>query len=81
MAGLDGQTAAELSHEGGKIALLGLVASGLGIAIVSESMRVLGRRGVVYREIHDFPLRAALVELSRAEPSPRARLWLEVETP
>lgn len=54
-----------------KIALLGLVATGVGAAIVSESMRVLGREGVVYRPIVDLAVRVPLVAIHGPAPSPR----------
>jgi DNA-binding transcriptional LysR family regulator len=55
-----------------RIALLGLVAAGLGISVVSASMMRIPRDGVVFRELADFRLRAQLVALSFARPSPRA---------
>lgn len=60
----------------GKIALLGLVAAGVGLAIVSESMRALGREGVVYRPIVDLAVRVPLVVLHRPAPSPRVTALL-----
>lgn len=59
-----------------KIALLGLVAAGVGLAIVSESMQRLARDGVVYRPIADLKLRVPLVALLGASPSPRVKALL-----
>ena len=61
-----------------KVALLGLVASGVGAAFVSASMRRLGRHGVVYRDIVDLTLRVPLVGLLGKAPSPRALALLGV---
>jgi DNA-binding transcriptional LysR family regulator len=61
-----------------KVALLGLVAAGVGTAIVSASMRRLARQGVVYRDISDLTLRVPLVGLVGPSPSPRARAWLGI---
>jgi DNA-binding transcriptional LysR family regulator len=55
-----------------KVALLGLVASGLGIAIVSASMRQLSRPGVVFRDIQGFDVRVPLVGLIPHGASARA---------
>ena len=59
-----------------KIALLGLVAAGIGLALVSASMRRLARDGVVYREIADLGVRVPLVALLQERPSPRAAALL-----
>jgi len=56
-----------------KIALLGLVAAGVGASLVSESMRCLGRRGVVFRPIVGLSLALPLVLLTPRTPSPRAQ--------
>src|SRR4051812_24085396 len=56
-----------------KIAMLGLVAAGVGLAIVSQSMRRLARQGVVYRPISDLKVEVPLVALTAITPSPRAR--------
>jgi DNA-binding transcriptional LysR family regulator len=61
-----------------KIALLGLVAAGVGAAFVSASMRKLARHGVVYRDVTDLTVRIALVGLLGPDPSPRARALLGV---
>lgn len=55
-----------------KIALLGLVAAGLGISLVSASMMRLGRDGVAFREISDLAVRVPLVGLLGPKPSTRA---------
>ena len=52
--------------------MLGLVASGEGVAIVSSSMVRLGRHGVVFRELRGLSLQLPLVSLARPRPSPRA---------
>jgi DNA-binding transcriptional LysR family regulator len=61
-----------------KVALLGLVAAGVGAAIVSASMRKLARHGVVYRDIVDLTLRVPLVGLVAPAASPRARALLDL---
>jgi DNA-binding transcriptional LysR family regulator len=61
-----------------KVALLGLVAAGIGAAIVSASMRRLARHGVLYRDIADLTVRLPLVGLLAASPSPRALAFLDV---
>lgn len=63
-------------HTDSKLALLGLVAAGLGFGIVSESMRTLARDGVVYRAIADLPLAVPLVALLPRAPSPRAQRFV-----
>jgi DNA-binding transcriptional LysR family regulator len=60
-----------------KIGLLGLVAAGLGLALVSESMATWRRTGVRYRELRGLPLRLTLSVLSTTRPSPRAQAFLE----
>lgn len=60
-----------------KLALLGLVAAGLGLSVVSESMQHLARRGVVYRAIFDLRLRVPLVLLAPENVSARAATWLQ----
>jgi DNA-binding transcriptional LysR family regulator len=55
-----------------KVALLGLVASGLGIAIVSASMKQLSRAGVVFRDIEGLNVRVPLVGLIPEGASTRA---------
>lgn len=55
-----------------KLALLGLIAAGVGSSPVSASMRHLGRRGVVYRALTGLRVRLPLVALTSPEPSARA---------
>lgn len=59
-----------------KIALLGLIAAGVGLSVVSGSMRRLGREGVVFRELVDLAVALPLTTLSTRAPSPRAATWL-----
>lgn len=61
-----------------KVALLGLVAAGVGAAFVSASMRRLGRHGVVYREVLELRVRVPVTGLLGPAPSPRARALLGV---
>ncbi|NUP06188.1 MAG: LysR family transcriptional regulator [Polyangiaceae bacterium] len=63
-----------------KVAMLGLVAAGLGLAIASASMRRLARDGVVYREISDLRVRVPLVGLVAPNTSPRAQALLDIAT-
>jgi DNA-binding transcriptional LysR family regulator len=55
-----------------KVALLGLVAAGMGFALVSESLALLGRRGVVFRPLGGLRLRLPLQLLMPSHPSPTA---------
>ena len=59
-----------------KVAMLGLVAAGIGIALGSASMARLARHGVVFREVSDFRLRLSLVALTGPSPSARATAFL-----
>ncbi|MGC4092694.1 MAG: hypothetical protein QM756_33400 [Polyangiaceae bacterium] len=59
--------------------MLGLVAAGVGAALVSASMRRLARHGVVYRDVVDLRVRVPLVGLLGQAPSPRAVALLGVE--
>jgi DNA-binding transcriptional LysR family regulator len=61
-----------------KISLLGLVAAGLGFSVVSESLAVLARRGVVLRPLSGLSLRLTLSALTSAPPSPRAVAFLSL---
>jgi DNA-binding transcriptional LysR family regulator len=61
-----------------KVALIGLVAAGVGAALVTASMRRLGRHGVVYRNIVDLQLRVPLVGLVGPRPSARALAFLSI---
>jgi DNA-binding transcriptional LysR family regulator len=72
-----GVALAPVQETDSKIALLGLVAAGVGLAIVSESMQRLARDGVVYRPLVDMKRRVPLVGLVGAEPSLRAQHFLE----
>lgn len=61
-----------------KISLIGLVAAGLGLSVVSESMSALERRGVVYRPLSNLNLRLVMSALTPARPTPRATALLEL---
>jgi DNA-binding transcriptional LysR family regulator len=61
-----------------KIALVGLVASGVGVALVSRSMAVLGRRGVVLRPLTGLRVRLPLGLIYRPSLSPPARNLIEL---
>jgi DNA-binding transcriptional LysR family regulator len=61
-----------------KIALLGLVAAGLGVSLVSASMKRLGRDGVVFRDIEGWSLRVPLVGLLGPSPSARAMQLMQL---
>jgi DNA-binding transcriptional LysR family regulator len=61
-----------------KIALLGLVAAGVGVALVSRSMAVLGRRDVVLRPLMGLRVRLPLGLLCRPSISPRARSLMQL---
>lgn len=63
-----------------KIGLLGLVAAGMGIGIVSASMKRLTRTGVVFREIAGLKVRAPLVGLLPEEASARAERLMKEAT-
>jgi hypothetical protein len=59
-----------------KVAMLGLIAAGVGLSVVSESMRELGRRGVAFRRLHGIRLRLVLAALMPREPTARARAFV-----
>jgi len=59
-----------------KVAMLGLIAAGVGLSVVSESMRELGRRGVVFRPLRGIDLRLVLAALTPRAPTPRAQAFL-----
>jgi DNA-binding transcriptional LysR family regulator len=61
-----------------KISLLGLVAAGLGLSVVSESMGVLRRRGVVFRPLSGLSLQLTLAMLTPAATTARAAAFIEV---
>jgi DNA-binding transcriptional LysR family regulator len=58
-----------------KLALLGLVAAGVGVSVVSASMRRMAREGVVFAPLSGVSVRLPLVLLERAALSPRARAF------
>lgn len=59
-----------------KISLVGLIAAGLGLSVVSESMASLERRGVVFRPLVGLKLMLVLSALTPRSPSPRAAAFL-----
>ena len=61
-----------------KLAMLGLVAAGMGISVVSESMSVLAPRGVVFRPVAGIDTRLALSVVCTRSPSPRARALVDL---
>jgi DNA-binding transcriptional LysR family regulator len=61
-----------------KIALLGLVAAGIGVSVGSQSMARLGRAGVTLRPLDGLSLRLNLSMLTREAPSLRAASFAEV---
>jgi DNA-binding transcriptional LysR family regulator len=61
-----------------KLAMLGLVASGLGLAVVSASMARLARAGVRFRPLRGLSLTLPLAVLHARAPSARARRFLSV---
>jgi DNA-binding transcriptional LysR family regulator len=61
-----------------KVAMLGLIAAGLGLSVVSESMCELGRRGVVFRPLRGLDLRLLLAAISPRQPTARARMFLKL---
>ena len=60
-----------------KLAMLGLVAAGLGVALVSRSMAVLERRGVVFKPVRGIRARLELGLLVPARPTTRAARFVE----
>jgi len=61
-----------------KLALLGLVAAQLGVAVVSSSLATLGRPGVVFRAITDAKSPLVFGALHRAKPSALVSRLLEL---
>lgn len=61
-----------------KLALLGLVAAGLGLSVVTDSMMQLGRSGVVFRPLSGLRLQLALSLLSPVNPTPRAAAFMRL---
>jgi len=69
----------EVSQEAdSKLAMLGLVAAGMGLSVVSESMSRLGPRGVAFRPLTGVSTRLSLSVLCTATPSPRARALVDL---
>jgi hypothetical protein len=60
--------------------MLGLVASALGLSIVSESLGTLERRGVTLRPLAGVSYRFALALLFTKTPSPRAAEFVALAT-
>jgi len=60
------------------VALLGLVAAGVGLCVVSESTACLRRTGVVFRPLHGLDTRLRLSLLTRRVPSARAKALVEL---
>jgi len=61
-----------------KIALLGLIAAGMGLSVASASIGALGRSGVVLRPLTGLRLQFRLGVLAPAEPSLRAARLLNL---
>jgi DNA-binding transcriptional LysR family regulator len=61
-----------------KIALLGLVAAGIGVSVGSRSIACLGRAGVTLRPLEGLSLRLKLSMLTRESPTLRATSFAEV---
>lgn len=61
-----------------KLAMLGLVAAGLGLSVVSASMAAIAPRGVVFRPLTGISTRLALGILVGPRPSPRAAALAEL---
>lgn len=63
-----------------KLALLGLIAAGVGLSATSSSMRHLGMKGVVYRELTGLTVELPLVALTLSTPTARASELLRLAT-
>ena len=74
-AGVRGPVVAEADS---KLAVLGLVAAGLGVAVLSSSLATLGRDGVTYRPIADAQTPLVLGALHRVGPSELVRRVLDI---
>ena len=61
-----------------KLSLLGLVAAGLGLSVVSESMGELTRKGVVIRPLSGLSLRLSLALLTPPAATPRAAAFAQL---
>ncbi|RYZ05470.1 MAG: hypothetical protein EOO73_19665 [Myxococcales bacterium] len=59
-----------------KVSLLGLVAAGVGLSVVSKSVTELSRRGVVFRPFSGQKLRLVLSAPTSSSPTPRAAALL-----
>ena len=59
-------------------AVIGLVSAGLGVALVPESARVIGMRGVVFRPVtRDAPIARTALAWQAGNGSPLVRGFLE----
>ena len=61
-----------------KVSLLGLVAAGLGLSVVSESMSDLTRKGVVFRPLSGLSLRLTLAVLTPTATPARASAFVQL---
>jgi DNA-binding transcriptional LysR family regulator len=61
-----------------KIALMGLIAAGVGLSVGARCTRLLAHAGVVFRPLVGVPLQLEMGLLSSPSPSPRARALLEL---
>src|SRR4030095_14456439 len=64
-------------QEGSQTDALSLVASGAGVAIVPDSLRVLRRAGVVYRPLRERPTTQLVMVWRTGDPSPLVREFLQ----
>ncbi|HVU05957.1 MAG TPA: LysR substrate-binding domain-containing protein [Polyangiaceae bacterium] len=71
-----GATPRVAQHTDTKLALLGLVAAGMGVSVVSASMRRIGREGVVFAPLIGLSVHLPLVLVSGPSPSPRATAFV-----
>lgn len=60
-----------------KLSLLGLVAAGVGVSVVSRSMRRIRREGVAFVPLTGLAIRLPLVLVLPASASPRARAFAD----
>ena len=61
-----------------KVSLLGLVAAGLGLSVVSESMSDLTRKGVVFRPLSGLRLQLTLAMLTPTATTARATAFVQL---
>jgi hypothetical protein len=61
-----------------KIALVGLVAAGVGLSVAARSTRALSHPGLVYRPLVGVALRLGMGLLLQASPSARAAAFAEL---